>query len=77
MRTHLLRWIFGGLVAVVVLATSAHAAQSPKNILFVLADDFGLDTLSLFNTNTGPDVDMPATPTINALAQNGVLFRNC
>jgi len=77
MRTHLLRWTIGWVLAAFLILVNASAAAAPKNILFVLADDFGLDTLSLFNTNTGPDIDLPATPTINALAQNGVLFRNC
>lgn len=52
---------------------SCTAAARP-NILLVIADDLGADSLSLFNTNAS--ATFPPTPTLNSLATNGVLFRN-
>ena len=53
-------------------AISANAA--PQNILLIIADDYGIDSSSLYNTNAA--ASQPPTPNINALAQSGVLFRN-
>ena len=48
-----------------------HAA--PQNILLLIADDYGVDSSSLYNsTNTG--AQLPPTPNINSLASNGVVF---
>src|SRR5690349_23869891 len=78
MRIRLLRWTYSLLAAAVEFISSAHAAQvSPRNILLVVADEIGTDALSLFNTNRGTNVFFPQTPNINALAQQGVIFRNC
>lgn len=56
-----------------VLALSATAA--PKNILLIVADDYGVDSSSLYNsTNTGASL-LP-TPSVVSLATNGVVFRN-
>jgi arylsulfatase A-like enzyme len=74
MRTHLLRWTLGSCIALAFLAISVDAAPSPKNVLLVIADDVGTDALSLWNTN--PAAQLPPTPSINALAQRGVIFRN-
>jgi len=55
------------------------AMSAPKpNILFMVMDDVGIDQLSLFGYG-GPGVGPlapPKTPTLNALAKSGVLFRN-
>ncbi|MEO5803241.1 MAG: sulfatase-like hydrolase/transferase [Verrucomicrobiota bacterium] len=51
---------------------TASAAQ--KNILLIIADDYGADSSSLYNTNAS--ATLPPTPNIVSLAQNGVLFRN-
>ena len=53
---------------------SASAAPQ-KNILLIIADDYGVDSSSLYNsTITG--AKLPPTPNINSLATNGVVFRN-
>src|SRR3954447_6224008 len=58
---------------VLLFALSASAAQ--QNILLIIADDYGVDSSSLYNsTNTG--ASLPPTPNIVSLAQSGVLFRN-
>jgi arylsulfatase A-like enzyme len=75
MRTHLLGRALAVFLAATALISAARGAQlSPKNILLVIADDVGTDALSLFNTNAG--AELAPTPNINALAQQGVVFRN-
>jgi arylsulfatase A-like enzyme len=60
------------LLVLLTLVLSASAA--PKNILIIIADDYGAESSSLYNTtNTG--ASLPTTPNITALAQSGVLFR--
>ncbi len=49
-------------------------AGAGRNILLIIADDFGTDNLSLLNTNAS--ASLPPMPTIHLLATNGVLFRN-
>jgi arylsulfatase B len=50
-------------------------AASPQNVLLIIADDYGSDSSSLYNsTSTG--ASLPPTPNIASLAQNGVVFRN-
>jgi arylsulfatase A-like enzyme len=75
--TRLLLQTLGLLIFAAGLIPDARAAQvSPRNILLILADDVGTDALSLWNTNTGTNVTFPPTPNINALAHQGVIFRN-
>jgi arylsulfatase A-like enzyme len=59
------------LLCLTVLAPAVHAA--PKNILLIIADDYGVDSSSLYNsTNTG--AQLPPTPNLASLASNGVVF---
>lgn len=58
----------------VLLFTTLVASAATKNILVVIADDFGADSLALYNTH--PAASLPPTPTINALAARGVRFAN-
>jgi arylsulfatase A-like enzyme len=54
---------------------SASFASTPRNILLIIADDYGADSSSLYNsTNTG--ASLPPTPNVISLAQSGVVFRN-
>lgn len=63
----------GILTGCVWFACAAHAA--PQNILLIIADDYGADSSSLYNsTNSG--ASLPPTPNLTALATNGVVFRN-
>src|ERR1043165_1835604 len=51
------------------------ACASPPNILLIIADDYGADSSSLYNsTNNG--ASLPPTPNIEALAHSGVVFKN-
>lgn len=54
------------------LGSVAHAQQ--RNVLLIIADDYGIDSSSLYNSSSG--AVLPPTPNINALKTSGVLFRN-
>ena len=51
------------------------AAAAPKNILLIIADDYGVDSSSLYNS-TANGATLPPTPNIASLVTNGVVFRN-
>jgi len=56
-----------------MLAFCATANAARQNILLIIADDYGVDSSSLYNsTNNG--ASLPPTPNINSLASNGVVF---
>ena len=56
-----------------LLAFCATANAAKQNILLIIADDYGVDSSSLYNsTNNG--ASLPPTPNINSLASNGVVF---
>jgi len=71
------------IVAFVLLVTAAHAGatNTQPNILFIVADDIGVDLLSTY-TDARVPVEYPpgytaaATPNIDTLAANGVTFDN-
>jgi arylsulfatase A-like enzyme len=54
------------------VAPSLPATRHPANLLIVVADDLGVDQLAAY----GEGQSVPVTPTLDALAQGGVLFRN-
>lgn len=54
------------------LASTAVGQQ--RNVLLIIADDLGTDSLDLYNSSAG--ANLPPTPNINALKANGVQFRN-
>ena len=47
-------------------------AQQQDNVLIILADDLGVDAVGVYGEGAAP----PPTPNLDALAANGVLFRN-
>jgi arylsulfatase A-like enzyme len=63
-----------------VLAAPMQGLQAPlaephddvTNVLIVVADDFGVDMVNAY----GEGADIPPTPNIDALAAEGVMFRN-
>jgi arylsulfatase A-like enzyme len=57
--------------AIVVEKSSDSSAGKP-NILFIIADDQGLDASAQYTYSS----DLPVTPTINALAEKGIVFDN-
>lgn len=47
-------------------------AQATPNILLIISDDQGLDASAQY----GLSLDVPSTPTMDALASNGLVFEN-
>ncbi|MBM4115702.1 MAG: hypothetical protein FJ252_07490 [Phycisphaerae bacterium] len=63
------------LAALGALTTlGAHAESNRANILFVILDDVGADQLSITNPS---NLALARTPTIEAIASQGVNFTNC
>ncbi|QTN32635.1 sulfatase-like hydrolase/transferase [Akkermansiaceae bacterium] len=54
------------------LAVTAPAQR--RNVLLIIADDLGTDSLALYNSS--PGAALPPTPNIDALKAGGVQFRN-
>ena len=65
-------------IALLMFASAVGACAATKqNILLIIADDYGVDSSSLYNTNTpGSITTLPPTPNIASLVTNGVVFRN-
>jgi len=59
------------LVALCVLLAPLKAAESKPNILFILADDLGIDGVSCYGADTHK------TPNIDKLAASGTRFETC
>lgn len=57
-------WLFAATLAAAV------GAQTPPNLLLVIADDIGVDNIGCYGLGSAP----PPTPTIDALAARGVRF---
>ncbi|MEM7200783.1 MAG: sulfatase-like hydrolase/transferase [Planctomycetota bacterium] len=63
------------LRAALALALSACWATAPvaqNNVLILVADDLGIDSIGAYGVGSAP----PPTPNIDALASSGVMFRN-
>lgn len=74
------RWALNGLV-LAALGLSALPAVARDNFLIIIADDFGVDKVAVYSRDDlyghpGEGASPPPTPTIDALAAGGVLFRN-
>jgi len=66
-RASLALWAAAGLCPMVRGGT-----PDPANVLIVIADDLGVEMVQAYGVGPSP----PATPTLDALAAGGVLFRN-
>lgn len=55
---------------------SGSGDKRPPNILFVVVDDAGVDQFGTFGYGGATPATTAATPSINALAEAGVRFRN-
>ncbi len=65
-------------IATAAVMPSTPTALTPErgqeqNILLIIADDYGIDRMGLYNPGR---TDLPPTPTLDALAAQGVLFEN-
>src|SRR5476649_2397002 len=64
--------VFPLLLAVfAALSGLAHAAEAKPNILFILADDLGIDGVSCYGA------DVHKTPQVDQLAATGTRFKTC
>ena len=54
------------------IVTAPAVTSNRPNILFVVSDDQGLDSSAEYNLST----DLPATPNLSALADDGIIFEN-
>ncbi|MEK6239737.1 MAG: sulfatase-like hydrolase/transferase, partial [Planctomycetales bacterium] len=54
-----------------VMVASAEEPGMPPNILFIMADDFGCETLGCYGGTSYH------TPHLDQLAENGLRFRHC
>ena len=65
-----MKWI----VLTLCCLTAIDCASAAGNILLIIADDYGIDGNSLYNTSSS--AVLPPTPKINELAANGIRFTN-
>ena len=61
-----------GCSAALLFSATAISVAEPGNVLLILADDLGNDGLARFNQHAGAST--ASTPTIDSLADEGVLF---
>ena len=54
--------------------TLANPVDAANNVLLIIADDYGTDACSLYNTS--PGASLAPTPNIASLAANGIKFTN-
>ena len=62
------------LLFLLLLTALSVSRAAPRNILLIIADDYGQDSSSLYNTSAA--ASLPPTPHIASLRTGGVLFRN-
>jgi arylsulfatase A-like enzyme len=65
-------------LALLVLLGAGEARAQGRNILLIVADDFGVDAARFYPLSAGrrtTDPPAPPTPNLTRLAQNGILFR--
>lgn len=72
-----MRCIFSLILSLVLLSVVSPASAAPRNILLILADDYGVDVTRYYPTadRRATTPPAPATPNLAALAKGGLLFR--
>lgn len=63
--------LFAALLCFTTITSSATAAKRPPNIVLIMADDLGVETLGCYGGTSYK------TPNIDALARDGMQFSNC
>ena len=66
-----MRLVFALLTALLTAASPAHPAKLPPNVVFVMADDVGIECFGAYGSR------QYRTPRIDRLADGGVRFTNC
>lgn len=54
------------------LTVGVFSATAQTNVLLIIADDLGIDSLAAFNTD--PNASLPPTPTIDGIKAEGITF---
>jgi len=78
-RNSLRRWLLAAVISLsgLVLVTGAARAQTTRpNILLIIADDVGVESIEAYRETFNGIDGHPHTPTLNALAAQGVRFRH-
>ncbi|MDE0860722.1 MAG: sulfatase-like hydrolase/transferase [Akkermansiaceae bacterium] len=57
-----------------IASTDDYSVSGPNNVLLLIVDDWGIDASELYNTETGPGIQLANMPTLKNLADNGLLF---
>jgi arylsulfatase A-like enzyme len=73
-----MRATIGTFFLLAVVSTLAGPAQAARNILLIIADDYGIDATRYYPLTDRRSTTPPAplTPKLASLAQRGLLFRN-
>lgn len=58
----------------VVTSTDSFSVAGANNVLLLILDDWGIDSSELYNTETGPGIQLANMPHLKTLAENGLLF---
>jgi hypothetical protein len=81
-------FVLGALLTGCDSSSNSRRADSPPNILFIIMDDVGIDQMTVFgygglqpfaqlpNPPEQPEDRSPQLPTIDGIAQQGIMFRN-
>ncbi len=62
-------------VALLAAALAGAASAQDGNVLLIIADDVGIDTIGAYQSLEG-STNVPSTPTINGLANAGITFKH-
>ncbi len=57
-----------------IASTDDYSVSGPNNVLLLIVDDWGIDASELYNTETGPGIQLANMPTLKNLVENGLLF---
>lgn len=57
-----------------VASSDAFNVAGANNVLLLILDDWGIDSSELYNTETGPRIQLANMPHLKSLADNGLLF---
>ena len=64
------------LLLILIIVASPAAAQGRPNIVFLFSDDHAAHAISAYRQHLPYAMPLPATPSLDRLARDGMLFRN-
>ncbi|MEZ5327663.1 MAG: sulfatase-like hydrolase/transferase [Verrucomicrobiales bacterium] len=65
---------YNALVNGSIVSSNTYIVSGPSNVLLLIVDDWGIDASDLYNTETGPGIQLANMPNLNSLADAGLLF---